>query len=87
MGRRRKINSSSYITKKFTGFPAKVVARDAASWRKHPPSKSNLKCKKYVETRNSCLLLVEKWNESRHLVFWLLGTLIGLRDRVRRLVA
>jgi hypothetical protein len=40
-----------------------------------------------VETRNSCLLLVEKWNESRHLVFWLLGTLTGLRDRVRRLVA
>jgi hypothetical protein len=24
---------------------------------------------KYGETRNSCLLLVEKWNGSRHLVF------------------
>jgi hypothetical protein len=23
----------------------------------------------YVEIRNSCLLLVEKWNGSRHLVF------------------
>ena len=29
----------------------------------------------------------EKWNGSRHLVFWSLGTLIGLRDWVRRLVA
>ena len=25
---------------------------------------------KYVETRNSCLLLVKNWNGSRHLVFW-----------------
>ena len=32
----------------------------AASRRKHPPSKSNLMCGKCVETRNSCLLLVEK---------------------------
>jgi hypothetical protein len=28
----------------------------------------------------------KKWNGSRHLVLWLLGTLTGLRDRVRRLV-
>jgi hypothetical protein len=28
----------------------------------------------------------KKWNGSRHLVFWSLGTLTGLRDRVRRLV-
>ena len=39
------------------------------------------------ETRNSCLLLVEKWNGSRHLVVWSLGTLTGLRDRVRGLIA
>jgi hypothetical protein len=39
------------------------------------------------ETRISCLLLVERENESRHRVFWSLGTLIGLRDRARRLVA
>jgi hypothetical protein len=39
------------------------------------------------ETKNSCLLLVEILNESHHLVFWLLGTLTGLRDQVRRLVA
>jgi len=32
-------------------------------------------------------LSVEKWNGSRHLVFWSLGTLTGLRDRVRGLVA
>jgi len=36
---------------------------------------------------NSCLLLVEKWNGSRHLVFCSLGTLTGLRDQVRGLVA
>jgi hypothetical protein len=42
---------------------------------------------KYGETRNSCLLLVKKWNESRHLVFWSLGTVTGLEDQVRRLVA
>jgi hypothetical protein len=29
----------------------------------------------------------KKWNWSRHLVLWSLGTLTGLRDRVRRLVA
>jgi hypothetical protein len=28
-----------------------------------------------------------KWNGSRHRVFWSLGTLTGLRDRVRGLVA
>jgi hypothetical protein len=42
---------------------------------------------KYRETRNSCLLSVGKGNGSRHLVFWSLGTLTGLRDQVRRLVA
>ena len=41
---------------------------------------------KYGGTRNSCLLYVESRNESHHLVFWSLETLIGLRDRVRRLV-
>jgi len=61
----------------------------AASRRKHPPSNSILcgKSEKYGETRNSCLLLVEKWNGSRHLVFWSLGTLTGLRGRIRGLVA
>jgi hypothetical protein len=48
------------------------------------------KCKWFIwqmwETRNSCLLSV-KWNGSRRLIFWSLGTLTGLRDRVRRLVA
>ena len=32
-------------------------------------------------------LYVKIWTGSRHLVFWLLGTLTGLRDWVRRLVA
>jgi len=36
---------------------------------------------------NSCLLFVKNKNESRHLEFWSPGTLTGLRDRVRRLVA
>jgi hypothetical protein len=39
------------------------------------------------QTRNSCLLSVESGNGSRHLVFWPLETLTGLRDRVRGLVA
>jgi hypothetical protein len=42
---------------------------------------------KYGKTRNSCLLYMERRNESRHLVFWSLETLTGLRDRVRGLVA
>jgi hypothetical protein len=42
---------------------------------------------KYGETRYSCLVSVENLNGSRHLVFWSLGTLTGLRDRIRRLVA
>jgi len=28
----------------------------------------------------------ENWNGSRHLVFWSLGTLTGLRDQVRGLI-
>jgi hypothetical protein len=42
---------------------------------------------KYGETRNSLSLSSEKRNGSRHLVFWSLGTLTGLRDWVRGLVA
>jgi hypothetical protein len=42
---------------------------------------------KYGETRNSLSLINEKWCGSRHLVFWSLGTLTGLRDRARGLVA
>jgi len=42
---------------------------------------------KYEETRNSLSLSSERWYGSRHLVFWSLGTLTGLRDRVRGLVA
>jgi hypothetical protein len=41
----------------------------------------------YGETRNSLSLSSEKWCGSRHLVFWSLGTLTGLRDRARGLVA
>jgi hypothetical protein len=37
---------------------------------------------KIGETMIPCLLSVESGNESYHLVFWSLGTLIGLRDRV-----
>jgi hypothetical protein len=37
--------------------------------------------------KDSCLLLVKKWKGSRHLVFWSLETLTGLRDRVRGLIA
>jgi len=59
----------------------------AASWRS-----STLKCNgyisgKYGETRNFLSLSGEKWCGSRHLVFWSVGTLTGLRDWVRRLVA
>jgi hypothetical protein len=39
------------------------------------------------EIRNSLSLSGEKWRRSRHLVFWSLGTLTGLRNWVRRLVA
>ena len=42
---------------------------------------------KYREARNSLSLSSEKRNGSRHLVFWSLGTLTGLRDWVRGLVA
>jgi hypothetical protein len=41
---------------------------------------------KYRETRNSCLLYVESRNESRHLIFWSLGTLTSLKDQVRGLI-
>jgi hypothetical protein len=38
------------------------------------------------KTRNYCLLSVESRNGSRHLVFWSLGTLTGLKDRVEGLL-
>ena len=38
------------------------------------------------ETRNSLSLSSEKWRGSRHLVFWSLGTLNSLRDRVQGLI-
>jgi hypothetical protein len=41
---------------------------------------------KYRETRNSCILSVERVNESRHLVFWSLGTLTGFKDWIQGLV-
>jgi hypothetical protein len=41
---------------------------------------------KYRETRNSCILSVERGNESRHLIFWSLGTLTGLKDWIQGLV-
>jgi len=42
---------------------------------------------KINKIRNFYHLSVEKENRSRHLVFWSLRTLIGLRDRARGLVA
>jgi len=50
----------------------------------------NLKCKPIWQIRGDKKFLSSigrKWNGSRHLVFWSLGTLTGLRDRVRGLVA
>jgi len=38
-------------------------------------SSKYLEIEKYREIRNSYFLSVRKWNESRHLVFWSLGTL------------
>jgi len=52
-----------------------------------PPSMYGYISGKCGETRNSLSLSGEKWNGSYHLVFWSLGTLTGLRDWVRRLVA
>ena len=40
----------------------------------------------FGETRNSLSLSGEKWCGSRHLVFWSLGTLTGLKDRVQGLI-
>jgi hypothetical protein len=50
----------------------------------------NLQCKFiyiYGDTKQILSFIGRKWNGSRHLVFWSLGTLTGLRDRVRGLVA
>jgi hypothetical protein len=57
-----------------------------------PPTKINVmgddKSGQCGETRNSLSLSSKKkWCGSRHLVFWSLGTLTGLRDRARGLVA
>jgi hypothetical protein len=43
--------------------------------------------RKMEKTKNSYILSVERGNKSCHLIFWSLGTLTGLRDRTRGLVA
>jgi len=58
----------------------------AASRRKHPPLKSCLKWQMCGD-KEFLSFISGKWNGSRHLVFWSLGTLTGLRDRVWRLIA
>ena len=58
--------------------------------RRDEDSTSNLKCKpiwKIWGDKKFLSFIGRKWNGSRHLVFWSLGTLTGLRDRVRGLVA
>ena len=52
----------------------------------HPQS---ISCLSWQIYRNNEFLsfLVEKEDGSRNLVFWLLGTITGLKDRVRGLVA
>jgi len=52
-----------------------------------PPSLHVCGSGKYGETREFLSLIGGKIEWSRHLVLWSLGTLTGLRDRVRRLVA
>jgi len=41
----------------------------------------------YEETRNSCLYITKKREWESPPSLWLLGTLTGLRDQVRRLIA
>jgi hypothetical protein len=62
----------------------------AASRRNNMIPTLNLKCKLIWQIWGDKKFLSSigrKWNGSRHLVFWSLGTLTGLRDRVRGLVA
>ena len=74
-------------------FPRKKITKDVTRVRRRGENYmvfpfSYLQCKSiyiYGDTRKYCLLW--KWNGSRHLVFWSIGTLTGLRDRVRGLVA
>ena len=51
----------------------------------------NIKCNylsgKYGGDKKFLSFIGGKWNRSRHLIFWSLGTLTGLRDRVRGLIA
>jgi hypothetical protein len=44
-------------------------------------------CVYLANIKRQGILSMEKWNRSRHLVFWSLETLTGLRDRVQRLIA
>jgi hypothetical protein len=72
----------------FTSYMSHVCSVTAIAHHPHHQVWYDIYSGEYGETRNSCLLSVEnKWNGSRHLVLWSLGTLTGLRDRVRRLVA
>jgi hypothetical protein len=77
------VSTKQYITKNI------VVARVRVASRRlfHPQGVCQCLFGKYGETRNFYLLSVEYFNGSRHLVFWSLGTLTGLRDRVQRLVS
>ena len=83
----RRLNKQSNKKKKAIRVGGPKCRTCAALWPTvHPQENYKGLSGKYRETRNSCLLSVENLNGSRHLVFWSLGTLTGLRDRVRRLV-
>jgi len=65
----------------------------ACVWRRSdrpPPSSSGVECLSWQIWEDKEFLSFisgKKWNGSRHLVLWSLGTLTGLRDQVRRLIA
>jgi hypothetical protein len=95
-----KLTPGSFLGYFLIDFFFNSIIKHVARVRRHGENicpTLNLKCKpiwqnvnlfgKYRETRKSCRFIGRKWNESRHLVFWSLGTLIGLKDRVRGLVA
>jgi len=66
----------------FQNIVARVRCRDD-----RPPSCMDIYLVNMGRQGILCLLAMRKWNGSRHLVFWSLETLTGLRDRVRRLIA
>jgi acetyl-CoA carboxylase alpha subunit len=96
--KRKDINNKTYKTQ--TNQTKTKLSLQGPQWSRHSVARVRRRGK-YSTLSKMCMVSIwqiwgdkkilsfvgGKWNGSRHLVFWSLGTLTSLRDRARGLVA